>query len=184
MRKAILIVLSAQCYTPPLWPRENLNQSVLIAMAVWSMPHYTACHMHCPAWFKTQWVIETLEDHTRQSIIKMSELVKDFLLLFLFLQILVLSTFDLSKIGFYLEPPWKLTAYWWVCFHALEPRYLNNPGLKCRKILLQQWYIVSRCKVHSLSSCIFIFYFHNFFSVYSRISSPILLLQQHSYYCA
>lgn len=109
---------------------------------------------------------QTLQDPTRQSIIKMSELAKDFLLLLLFLQVLVLSTFDMSKIGFYPEPPWRLPAYWWMCFHALEPRYLNNPGLICRRILLQQWYLASRCKVHSSSCCTCIFYFHNSFSVF------------------
>lgn len=135
-----------------LSPRQSLKQNFLTNACAVSIPPCTTCHIHCPAWVKTQWVTETLEDRTRQSIIKISEVAKDFLLSSLFfLQILVMSTSDMSKTDYYPEPPWKLAVYWWQCFHALKPRYLRNHGLKYKKKILQQQDMVCRRKAHSLS---------------------------------
>lgn len=135
-----------------LWPRQSSKQNFLTLMPVLYLYHlappvtYTVLHGSRPS----KW--QTLEDLTMQSIIKISEVAKSFLLSSLFfLRILVMSTSDMSKTGYYPEPPWKLAVYCWQCFHALKPRYLRNPGLKCKKKILQQQYAVSRCKAHCLS---------------------------------
>ena len=100
--------------------QTSLTQSLLTLTAI-SATFHSLSHT-LPVWLKTQWVIDTVKDHTRQSQVKMSEMAKDFLLPFSFFpHVLVIYTSDTSKIGYffkYLHEDWQHVGGNVLCFRT------------------------------------------------------------------